>query len=84
MPVKDAAEQLGDLAVAVEEWPGKSLAAKVRAIENYLAANDTAHACTALNDFINEVAAQTGKKISTTVAASLIARARDIRAAIGC
>ena len=83
--VKGAAEQLGDLAVAVAGvGPGRSLAAKVKAIENYLAANDTAHACTALNDFVNEVNAQTGKKISTTLAASLIARARDIRAAIGC
>jgi streptogramin lyase len=83
--VKGAAEQLGDLAAAVAGvGPGKSLAAKVSAIEDDLAANDTADACATLNDFINEVNAQAGKKISTASAASLISQARNIEAALGC
>ena len=83
--VKGAAEQLDDLADAVAGvGPGKSLAAKVAAIEDALGANDTAEACATLNAFINEVDAQTGKKISTAVAASLIAQANGIRAALGC
>ena len=83
--VKGAATQLGDLAAAVVGvGPGKSLAAKVNAIEDSLAANDTADACATLNDFINEVNAQTGKKIRPAFAASLISQARNIEAAIGC
>ena len=83
--VKGASEQLDDLADAVTGvGPGKSLAAKVAAIEDALAANDTADACMTLDDFINEVNAQTEKKISTAVAASLIAQANGIRAALDC
>jgi virginiamycin B lyase len=83
--VKGAAEQLDDLAGAVAGvGPGKSLAAKVSAIENAFAADDTAVACATLNAFINEVDAQAGKKISTTVAASLAAQANGIGAALGC
>ena len=70
--VKGAAEQLADLAAAVAGvGPGRSLAGKVRAIQDYVAANDSAHACDALHAFVNEVNAQTGKKISTAQAASL-------------
>ena len=83
--VKGAAEQLSDLAAAVAEvGPGKSLSAKVAAIEGYLADNDTADACAALSALVNEVDAQAGKKIDTEVAASLISQAHDIAAAIGC
>jgi virginiamycin B lyase len=83
--VSGAAEQLDDLADAVAGvGPGKSLAAKAAAIEGAVEANDTAEACATLNDFINEVNAQTGKKISTALAASLIAQAHGIRAALGC
>jgi virginiamycin B lyase len=83
--VKGAAEQLDDLAAAVADvGPGKSLAAKVGAIEDDLAANDTADACATLNDLINEVNAQTGKKIGPVVAASLISQARNIEVALGC
>ena len=64
--------------------PGKSLSAKVRAIQGYVAANDTANACGTLNALINEVNAQkTRKKISAMVAASLIAQAHGIQAALG-
>ena len=51
IPVKGAAEQLDDLAAAVEGvGPGKSLSAKVSAIQGYVAANDTVAACATLND----------------------------------
>jgi hypothetical protein len=83
--VKGAAEELTDLGVAVAGvGPGRSLAAKVTAIEGYVAANDTADACATLGAFVNEVNAQTGKKISTAQAASFISQAQDIEAALGC
>ena len=85
VPVKGAAEQLDELAAAVEGvGPGKSLTAKVNAIQGYVAANDTASACATLDDLINEVNAQSGKKISTALAASLISQAHSIQAALGC
>jgi hypothetical protein len=70
--------------VVVGVGPGKSLAAKVAAIQGYLVVKDTANACATLNALINEVNAQTGKKISTALAASLISRANDIQAALDC
>jgi hypothetical protein len=83
--VRGAAEQLEDLAAAVEGvGPGKSLAAKVSAILGYVAANDTAAACATLDDLINEVSAQAGKKLGTELAAALISQAHDIQAALGC
>jgi hypothetical protein len=83
--VKGAAEELTDLGVAVAGvGPGRSLAAKVTAIEGYVAANDTADACATLGAFIHEVDAQAVKKISTAQAASFISQAQDIEAALGC
>jgi len=83
--VTGAAEQLTDLGAAVAGvGPGHSLAAKVAAIEGYVAANDTLNACATLGAFISEVNAQTGKKITTAQAASVTARAQDIEAALGC
>jgi len=83
--VKGAAEELGDLADAVAgAGPGKSLATKVDSIEDQLAANNTTDACATLSDLIDEVDAQTGKKLSTALAASLSSQAHDIQAALGC
>jgi hypothetical protein len=83
--VKGAAEQLADLANAVKGvGPGTSLADKVASIQADLAANDTKDACGTLNAFINEVKAQSGKKIPAGTAASLIASAQQIEAVIGC
>jgi streptogramin lyase len=83
--VKGAAEQLGDLADdVVGVGPGHSLAGKVAAIQGYVAANDTADACAALGAFINEVEAQTGKKISSAQASSLVTQAHNIEAALDC
>jgi hypothetical protein len=63
---------------------GKSLAAKVRQIQTYAGAGDTANACSNLAAFINEVNAQAGKKISAAQAASLLAQAQIIEAGLGC
>src|SRR5262249_43185764 len=83
--VQGAAEQLGDLADAVVGvGPGRSLAGKVGAIQGYVDANDTADACAALGAFVNEVGAQTGKKISTAQASSLVTQAHNIEAALDC
>jgi hypothetical protein len=83
--VKGAAEQLAELAAAVAGvGPGQSLAGKVTAIQRYATANDTADACAMLGAFINELDAQTGKKISTTDSASLVTQSQDIEAALGC
>ena len=59
-------------------------ATEVSAIQGYVAANDTAEACTALGAFINEVDAQTGKKISSAQASSLVTQAHNIEAALDC
>jgi len=81
VPVKGAAEQLAELGDAVAGvGPGKSLAHKVAAI----AADDTAEACADLVSFEHEVAAQSGKKLGTAQADSLLARAAGIEAALGC
>jgi streptogramin lyase len=83
--VKGAAEQLSELAAAVVGvGPGASLAGKVAVIQDDVAANDAADACADLLAFGYEVNAQTGKKLSTAQAASLLAQAQDIEAALGC
>jgi hypothetical protein len=83
--VKGAAEQLSDLANAVNGvGPGRSLADKVASVQSDLAANDNSDACGTLNAFINEVNAQTGTTIPTTTAGPLIAAAQQIEAVIPC
>jgi len=80
--VKSAADQLGELADSVAGiGPGQSLARKVAAIQ---AAGDIADACAALADFNQEVSAQAGKKLGTEQAATLLAGARGVDAALGC
>ena len=49
-----------------------------------LAAGDTATACGELKAFLNQVAARTGKKITSAQAADLTAAANEIRDALGC
>jgi hypothetical protein len=72
------------LAASTGVGRGTSLADKVRLIESYLAANDTADACGTLAAYIHEVKAQTGKSILAGTASSLIAQAQAIEAEIGC
>jgi hypothetical protein len=49
-----------------------------------LEAGDLITACNSLQSFINEVLAQSGKKIPSADAAALIAEAMGIREEIGC
>ena len=78
-------ELLSELKADVEGvGPGKSLANKIAEIRNGVAANDLAAACGLLNDFINQVKAQRGKKLSGGVADALIAQAETIKAMLGC
>jgi probable HAF family extracellular repeat protein len=88
--VNGATAQLQALLASVTGvGPGKSLANKVRQIQGDVAVNDTSDACATLAAFINEVNAQTGKKIQsgTTLpsqAGSLIATASRIETVLGC
>jgi hypothetical protein len=76
---------LNDLAGRVSGvGPGKSLANKVDQASASLAANDIPSACSTLQGFIDEVKAQSGKKITAAVAASLTSDAQSIRSALAC
>ncbi len=84
-----AAGQIEDLIAFVESLGLQrgietSLVAKLQDALDALAAGDTATACTDLQDFENEVAAQAGKKITSEQAAELTATADEIRALLGC
>jgi YVTN family beta-propeller protein len=61
-----------------------SLNVKLTIALDALNAGDAATACSALQDFINEATAQSGKKISTADANTLIDQATAIRTLIGC
>ncbi len=63
---------------------GKSVAKMVELAQTYYAANDVPATCAVLTGFVNEVKAQNGKKIATTLDAQLIAEADAIETAIGC
>ena len=52
--------------------------------QNSVAAGDASGACSTLDAFVHEVEAQSGKKIAKTLADSLIAQAKRIRAVLGC
>jgi hypothetical protein len=83
--VKGAAEQLTDLATQVQGvGPGRSLAAKIAAAQQSLARGDTAATCGQLTAFLNEVAAQRGKRLPAVIADQLIADTQRIQAVIGC
>jgi hypothetical protein len=88
--VKSAADATNDLIAKVKNLPQvpsatkNALLAKLNATLKALKANDTATACARLQDFINLVQAQSGKKISAIAAAGLIADATQIRATLGC
>ena len=76
---------LNDLAGKVAGvGPGKSLSDKVAQASADFAAHNIASACSRLQGFLNEVRAQTGKKIVAAVAASLTSDAQNIRTALAC
>jgi len=61
-----------------------SLNAKLQDAQNALQLGDTATACSDLQDLINQVKAQSGKKIPVDLANSLIGTAQQIRNQLGC
>ena len=82
--VLGAAQQAQDLyQMAAVTGPGGSFAAKLAAVLESMSSG-SGNACASLQAFINEVRAQSGKKISAAQAASFIAAAERIRAVIGC
>ena len=79
-----AAVQLRSLLATVNGLgPGASFAAKIQAAQSALAAGNTAAAAANLQALINEVSAQSGKKITAAQAAAIIGAARQIRALLG-
>ena len=82
-------EQLSDVSDVIADLQlgggvGTSLQKKLDRALTLLAAGDTAGACTALQDFVNEVRAQAGKKIATADANQVISTVTAIRTQIGC
>jgi hypothetical protein len=63
---------------------GTALGVKLRDATTALRAGDTAGACTALQSFVNQVSAQSGKKLTTQQAIALTAAANAIRQQLGC
>jgi hypothetical protein len=63
---------------------GGSLPNKLLSAQASITAGDIQGACDTLQGFINEVNAQSGKKLTAADAAALIADATQIRAALGC
>jgi subtilisin-like proprotein convertase family protein len=61
-----------------------ALNAKLQAALNALAIDDTAGACVAMQDFLNLVSAQTGKKLTEAQAEQLTDAANDIRTQLDC
>jgi hypothetical protein len=62
----------------------RSLLAKLDAMANAVDAGDQAGACDSLNGYVNQVRAQTGKKIAVAPAAGLVADAMVVRQQLGC
>ena len=83
--VRGSRELLNMLIAAVgDSGPGNSLQAKLRVVSTRLDVNDVSGACSGLDSFINEVRAQSGKKLSAAQAAGFIDAARGIKTALGC
>lgn len=64
--------------------PGKSFANKIMLAQTYLGSLDEESACLILGDFLNQVRAQRGKKLTEEQADAFTADATAIIAAIGC
>jgi hypothetical protein len=82
----EAIDALGDFvaALGLPKGTSTSLRAKLTAALEAAEAGDIPAACAALQDFLNEVRAQAGKKLTTAQAKQLTNRARDIRVRLGC
>lgn len=87
--VKGASQQLTDLQAKVQSLPldpptRKNLQSILQNAQAALGKGDIPAACDKLNSFINQVQAQSGKKIATPAADDLIVDARRIKAVLGC
>jgi len=85
--VKGAAEQIRDLTVLMSSFHMAygmeiSMTSKLRSALEALSAGDKPTACDSLQSFINHVNAQSGKKLTQSLARSLIAAARQIKTVI--
>jgi hypothetical protein len=56
----------------------------VKQAQTFVARNDLPDACSTLTAFVNEVEAQSGKKIPPEQAVALIASSNRITAVLGC
>lgn len=84
LTVRTAAQMLTRLAAAVDGiGPGNSLAAKLASAGSALAAGDNARTTNVLRAFRNEVAAQSGKKLTADQATSLSTAATGLIAVLG-
>jgi hypothetical protein len=87
--VKGAAAQITDLqqsvaALDLQDGTETSVQAKLSAALDALNAHNVVDACGSLGALINQINAQTGKKISLADAQALIAVVQRIRSAAGC
>jgi hypothetical protein len=87
--VKGAASQVADLQLAVaslnlQDGTETSVQAKLAAAQNALASGNLSSACGSFNALINQVSAQSGKKIPVSDAQALITTVRRMQAAAGC
>jgi len=87
--VKSAAEQINDLmalvgSLGLHAGTANSLISKLRGAASALERGNPEAGCGNLGAFVNEVNAQTGKKLTTAQADLLIAEAARIRAVPGC
>ncbi len=72
------------LADVTDVGPGKSLADKIARAQAAYAASDIPATCTVLGAFVNQVGAQTGKKLSEAQASGFTSDADIIIEALGC
>lgn len=72
------------LTMTTGSGPGRSLAGKVENALAAFASGDTAGACSMLNALLNEVNAQTGKKLTQVEAAAITALVERVRSLVGC
>ena len=87
--VKGTSQQMTDLQAKVQTLPldpptQKNLQSILQNAQAAVARGDTRPACGMLSSFINQVQAQSGKKIATPTANDLIVDAQRIMAVLGC
>jgi hypothetical protein len=87
---KSASTQISDLIAKVQALPGvlsgykSALVSKLQNAQAALNANNIPLACSWMNDFIQDVAGQSGKKLTVAQSTDLQGDANRIKAVIGC